>query len=834
MKHLQQNMKSFIRLLKLLVFLIVFGFYNQKSKAQCNAFFIDSLLSNGNVHFYSIGSNPGLTYTWNFGDSITGTGINVSHTYAYNGSFIVGLFINGFDSISGLFCKDTMYKTITVSNVGQSCSINPIISYQNSTNGKVNFSAFSSFGAAVAYGWNFGDGSSGASGNNVAHTYATNSTFTVTLFSYIPGTPCGDTTTQTIIITNAGINPCNITPNFSSVNGTSGLVNFSDLSTGVFQNVQYAWYFGDGNVNLGKNVNHTYTFNGNYNVKLLITTYDSTTFTTCYDSIIKVVSVTNANSNPCNMNPVVFSSAGANGNVSFTCSIIPTVAFTTTWNFGDGTGGNGNTTNHTYSINDTFNVSAVIHLLGTTCYDTVFKNVIVSNASGLPCNFNANFTYVLSQNGAVIFNNISTGIPVPSSHLYFWDYGDGFAAYAFSPTHSYFNNGTYTVQLYIFDTLTLCVDTFASIINVSSVQCNAITNFTSINGLAGLVSFTGTVTGIVPTSYQWDFGDNTGNISSANISHTYGINGQFQATLNVTGYDLISGVYCSNSITKTITITNALNVGCTANFFYGPDSSGATIFYSYSSGITPNTTYSWSFGDGTFGSGQSLLHFYSSVGTYPVTLTIVSTDTSSGIICTDTMTLQAIITHTGNSCTANAAFQMVPDSSALLTWTAFPIYTQSTASAAWHWGDGSSTVGFNPSHTYSAPGVYNICLIVTDTCGAMDTACTVSNIFKGTNSAVIYTVNVVPNLTPLSVKKVVKTDLTFNLYPNPNNGEFTISSKSEIQFSVMNELGQIIKTDATNAANNFSTKVSGLNTGVYFIVANSKNATYRKKIVVTK
>jgi PKD repeat protein len=42
---------------------------------------------------------------------------------------------------------------------------------------------------------------------------------------------------------------------------------------------------------------------------------------------------------------------------------------------------------------------------------------------------------------------------------------------------------------------------------------------------------------------------------------------------------------------------------------------------------------------------------------------------------------------------------------------------------AWDFGDGNTSTAANPSHTYAAEGVYNVCLITTSYCGTSDTIC---------------------------------------------------------------------------------------------------------------
>jgi uncharacterized delta-60 repeat protein len=70
-----------------------------------------------------------------------------------------------------------------------------------------------------------------------------------------------------------------------------------------------------------------------------------------------------------------------------------------------------------------------------------------------------------------------------------------------------------------------------------------------------------------------------------------------------------------------------------------------------------------------------------------------------------------------------------------------------------------------------------------------------------------------------------------SVFPNPNNGDFTISLSKEETFSLVNNLGQIVQTVELNQGNNNSATVSGVQNGIYFLVGKS-NALLNYKIVV--
>jgi hypothetical protein len=75
---------------------------------------------------------------------------------------------------------------------------------------------------------------------------------------------------------------------------------------------------------------------------------------------------------------------------------------------------------------------------------------------------------------------------------------------------------------------------------------------------------------------------------------------------------------------------------------------------------------------------------------------------------------------------------------------------------------------------------------------------------------------------------------TISVFPNPNNGEFTVNVASDITLSLMNNLGQVLKTIALNSSNNFTAELSNVSAGVYFLVGQNENGKVNQKIIIAK
>lgn len=110
--------------------------------------------------------------------------------------------------------------------------------------------------------------------------------------------------------------------------------------------------------------------------------------------------------------------------------------------------------------------------------------------------------------------------------------------------------------------------------------------------------------------------------------------------------------------------------------------------------------------------------------------------------------------------------------------------------------------------------------------GTFATAYTYTNT-AGCNSTA--SVNLISNGC-VGVNELTKENDIFKIFPNPNSGEFEIKSSKETNIVITNELGQLVKTVELNSANNYSSKITELQSGVYFIGNNS----VRQKIVVIK
>ncbi len=137
------------------------------------------------------------------------------------------------------------------------------------------------------------------------------------------------------------------------------------------------------------------------------------------------------------------------------------------------------------------------------------------------------------------------------------------------------------------------------------------------------------------SSYHWDFGDGSVQQSfGSSVSHTYNV--KQTVTVSLTA---VNSYGCASTLSKEniIKVHPSLKAGFSADKTIHCDAPGVVNFSNSSSG--PGIlSYEWSFGNGTTSTQQSPSHTYTKKGTYPVRLTVKS---SEG--CTDVMTRDAYI-----------------------------------------------------------------------------------------------------------------------------------------------------------------------------------------------
>jgi PKD repeat protein len=314
------------------------------------------------------------------------------------------------------------------------------------------------------------------------------------------------------------------------------------------------------------------------------------------------------------------------------------------WDFGDGTTSTEANPVHTYA-QDGFYIITLTITGADGCVATI-SYAIDTTFSGFPdC-----VGYIMyTQTDLTTFDFSvdlydSNGDPVMATD-YLWDFGDGNTSSDPAPTHTYANEGVYTVQLHastpdgceihacdVVFAFDCPVDTFwygcQAMFYVGYDAQDSIQVWPPLDPLT--LSFYDVSWGAVQ-SWAWDFGD--GNTSNQqNPTHTYAAEGIYTVTLSITTID-----GCESETSFEICVGNDCwgvpDFECQALFIPLPDSLGGTglQFIDLSSAPGPIQSWSWNFGDGNTSDQQNPYHIYDQPGIYTVTLTIQADSCSSSI-----------------------------------------------------------------------------------------------------------------------------------------------------------------------------------------------------------
>lgn len=138
----------------------------------------------------------------------------------------------------------------------------------------------------------------------------------------------------------------------------------------------------------------------------------------------------------------------------------------------------------------------------------------------------------------------------------------------------------------------------------------------------------------------------------------------------------------------------------------------------------------------------------------------------------------------------------------------------------WKFGNDSTSTLTNPITTYKKTGTFQVCMIGTSYQGCQDTVCKSINI----------------NLTGV---EDLSNAIGLEVYPNPNNGQFSISINSNkiepLSLSISDVAGRIIwKTimASKNSGSIITPNINFVSTGIYFLkVESGENSTLRKIVI---
>jgi PKD repeat protein len=328
--------------------------------------------------------------------------------------------------------------------------------------------------------------------------------------------------------------------------------------------------------------------------------------------------------------------------------------------------------------------------------------------------------------GVVIdFDASASYDPDGSIVSYHWDFGDGNTTSEATVSHSYVDDGEYSVTLRIVDNEDAVGSKVAIQVVKNRPPIAALTESATILDKEEIVTFDASLSydldGTI-VKYFWNFGDKT-TASGVSVSHSYSETGAYTVTLTVTDDDGATDTIFATKIVgnkspvaiftesaETVHIDEIITFNATES--HDPD--GSIV------------TYSWDFGDGNTATGVTVSHAYSDNGFYSVTLTVTDNDGA-----TDSAHATKIVMNRPPVASFTETVEVV-DIEETISFDASDSNDPdgSIVDYSWDFGDGTKGTGVSVQHAYSQDGTYTVTLTVTDNDGAANTAKATKTVLK--------------------------------------------------------------------------------------------------------
>ncbi|MEO6304047.1 MAG: PKD domain-containing protein [Bacteroidia bacterium] len=228
----------------------------------------------------------------------------------------------------------------------------------------------------------------------------------------------------------------------------------------------------------------------------------------------------------------------------------------------------------------------------------------------------SNFTLATTPcTNSISTTNSSTGSF--TNNPYSWNFGDGSPVVTgTNPSHSYLSNGTYTVSLTAID-INGCSDVKTNTVSIFNFLPGVVAGSTICAGQSATLNASG------GTSYTWSPSAQVSNTSIANPVVTPTANSIYSVTIfNNTG---------GNNCSQTLTTSVIVNPKPTANFNYSTNPCGGGVYYNDLSTVNI-TAWQWTLSATATSTVQNPYNFYTTGGTYSITLIVTNSDG-----CTDTI-----------------------------------------------------------------------------------------------------------------------------------------------------------------------------------------------------
>jgi PKD repeat protein len=476
------------------------------------------------INFIDLSMGEITAWNWSFGDEMTSSEQNPTHTYAEEGMYMVSLEITCDSCTNAIEMPVFVGDSVWPPQPG--CHAN--FHWENMDDLLVQFINSSQGEEIEEYLWDFGDGTTSDEFEPL-HAFAEEGVYEVTLT--VSGAECLDTKTKVVHVGNNWPPNNNCHANYDwAVHEDGVTVTFTDTSVG--DSIQeWMWDFGDGEISLEQNPVHVFPEEGLYFVTLTITSGD------CMDAKTRHIHVGNGGMPPQNCHAMFFPEYISDMTIAFLDMSMGDIE-SWFWDFGDGNTSTEQEPVHTYAEAGFYLVSLTVE--GEECADSLAMEIMVDEPwNNNPCE--ALFLPEFTNNLEVTFYDMSIG----NVESWSWNFGDGTASYEQNPVHTYEQVGTYLVTLSI-QTDDGCSHVYSVELYLESMSYSAMHSSTGVTGLEEQTNVT--AVNVYPNP--------VGNMMNITFTAQSDLDVDFIVT-NTMGQQVLNGTYSVNAASNHLQVNTA-------------------------------------------------------------------------------------------------------------------------------------------------------------------------------------------------------------------------------------------------------------------------------------
>ena len=652
-----------------------------------------------------------LTYSWDFGDGSTGTGMKLKHTFRLPGVYPVLLRVNDGQGLS-----NSIQQTIIRVQVNSAPLALAEVNRDTVCAGEpVMFDASKSVDMEkdlLRYLWDFGDKTT-TEGINPIHSFKRGGNYKVRLTVMDDSNlPCNSSISDLLIhvidapVADAGKDQSVCANTVVQFDG-------SKSSGGDRLIKSFEWDFGDGERGGGINPTHVFTKPGIYTVRLeiMVPEIGDCENTSESEITVKVIAAPTAKftmiERGCIGEKIDFDASesfAANSNI---------VDYQ--WDFGDGTTGVGDTVTHKYTSHGRYTVKLKIqtdsnqgcnnaeksHIISINAAPKAQIEVFASNDKPSPEKLYRSYI-----NTVLNFNGKKSSDKDGFMKTYLWDFGDGNKAEGVFAKHQYKDVGKYSVKLYVEDNSNTYCDYSLDSITVNIIDYSEI----AISGPKG--AFVGesmeykltTAKKITATgeNTEWHFSEGT-TMKGLTVQKSFNKSGKYQVQAKC-------GALWSPA--QEITIDDLPEVKMPDNQIVDL---GQTIrmIPTVSNPFDVPIAFEWELGDQTKVSGIEAKHTYKAAGKYNAVFRVWYKEIGYGQPKEYNVTI-TVIPAPVVEIMVSPDVLYVGGARDVAVFTADVQPYERKLICEWDFGDGITAVGKIGKHTYMQAGEYTVKLTVFD------------------------------------------------------------------------------------------------------------------------